>query len=282
VTTVFGYALGRFRGQVLGWGLALFVLALLSLARYNIMRENREAIQQILQGSAGRFVALFGDPGRLMTPGGFLSLAFFSYMPLILGVFAVLAGSGLVAADEENGTLDLVLAHPVSRTALFLGRLSAFAVAALAILALCWLGFVVAMSWTTLDVGPGAMALPFLSLLAVVFFFAGLALLLSMTLPSRRLAAMAAGLVLVVSFFLTTLARLDEGLEPVARLSPLNYYQGGEAVEGLNAGWVAGLVVAAGLFCALAWWRFERRDIRVVGEGGWRWPRRWLRRSTSA
>src|SRR5437763_16493604 len=117
----------------------------MSVARYGLMLENQEASKKSLQGSTGQLLAAFGDAGKLTSPEGFLSLAFFSYMPLILGVFAVLAGSGLLAADEENGTLDLVLAHPVSRTSLFLGRLLAFLTAMVAILVLSWLGFVVAM-----------------------------------------------------------------------------------------------------------------------------------------
>jgi ABC-2 type transport system permease protein len=272
VLTIFGYALARFRGQMLCWGLVLFLLGLFAVVRYDIMRQNQEEFKQILMGAARPIVALFADPERLESPGGFLSLVFFSSMPLILGVFAVLAGSGLLAADEENGTLDLVLAHPVSRTDLFLGRLLAFAAAAVVILALSWFGFLVAMNWSSLAVGRGALLLPFLSLLALVYFFAGLALLLSMVLPSRRAAAMTAGLVLVASFFLNTLARLDSSLEPVTWVSPVSYYQGGEAVEGLNGSWLLVLLGAAGLFTALAWWCFERRDIRVAGEGGWRWP----------
>src|SRR5262249_2396035 len=139
-----------------------------------------------------------------------------------------------------------------------------------------WLGFVVAMRWSSFAVSAGAMALPFLSLLAVLLFFGSLALLLSMLVPSRRLAAMTAGVVLLVSYFLTTLARLDKGLESVARLSPVPYYQSGDAIRGLNVSWFLGLLAAAGAFAALAWWRFERRDVRVVGEGVWRWPR-WRR-----
>ena len=54
----------------------------------------------------------------------------------------------------------------------------------------------------------------------------------------------------------------------------------GDAIDGLNGSWFAGLLAAAGLFAGLAWWCFERRDIRVVGEGGWRWPLR--RGKTSA
>jgi ABC-2 type transport system permease protein len=277
--TIFRYTLTRFSGQILGWGLALFLLGWLSVARYDIMRENQESIKEILKSSAGQVIRMFGDPSKLMRPEGFLSLAFFSFMPLILGVFAVLGGSGLLAAAEENGTLDLILAHPVSRTALFLGRLLAFGAATLAILALSWLGFVVAMNWSSLAVSWGAMALPFLSLLAVLLFFGTLALLLSMVLPSRRLAAMTAGMVLVVSYFLTTLARLDTSLETVARLSPLFYYQGGEAILNFDGLWFGGLLAVAGLFTVLAWWSFEQRDIRVVGEGVWRWP--WQRQSTA-
>ena len=182
----------------------------------------------------------------------------------------MLAGSGLIVADEENGTLDLLLAHPVSRTALFLGRLLAFGAATSAILVLSWLGFLVAMPWSTLDVGWWSMARPYVSLAAVVSFFGGLALLLSMVLPCAPDGRLAAGAVLLASYFLTTLARLDTGLEPVARFSPISYYQGGEAIEGLNALWLAGLSTLAGLFTTLAWWCFERRDIRVLGEAGWR------------
>ena len=276
--TIFLDTLVHFRGQVLGWGLATFLMGVLTVIRYNIFQDNQEPIRQLLAGEVGDLIRMFGDVTRLSTPAGFLSLALFSFLPLVLGAFAVLAGSGLVVADEESGTLDLVLAHPVSRTALYLGRLLAFVVATLAILALSWLGFLVAMAWSTLDVGWWALARPYVSLAAVLFFYGGLSLLLSLVLPARRTAAMAAGVILLASYFLTTLARLDKGMEPVARFSPISYYQSGDAIEGLNGRWLAGLLAAALIMTALAWWCFERRDIRVAGEGGWRVPRRHRRR----
>ena len=199
--TIFRAALARLRGQILGWGVVMFLLSLITAVRYDIVRENQAAVEQLLQGSIGNYVKMFGDVAKLTTPEGFLSMALFSFLPLLLGVFAVLAGSGLLAADEEDGTLDLILAYPVSRTALFLGRLLALVTATLAILALSWLGFVVAMRWTTLSLGWGAMMLPYLSLWALVLFFGGLALLLSMVLPSRRLAAMTTGMLLIAQLF---------------------------------------------------------------------------------
>ena len=108
-----------------------------------------------------------------------------------------------------------------------------------------------------------------MSLLGVLLLFAMLALLLSMLLPSRRVAAMTAGTLLVFSYFVTSLAKLNSSLKPVARLMPLRYYQSADAIEGLNYAWLSGLLGVALLFTVLAWWRFERRDIRVAGEGSW-------------
>jgi len=272
MTTIFRYTLGRFRGQILGWGIAILLLGLMMMWFYPSIAEQQETFEQLLEIYPPELSAFFGDLSAMVTPEGFLSIEYFSYMPLVLGIFAVLMGSGLLASDEENGTLDLVLAHPVSRTALFFGRLLAFVVATLAILAISWLGLVLGTVAISIDLGWSQMALPFLSLLAMLLLFGALALLLSMLLPSRRLAAMTAGLVLVAGFFITGLAHIIEDLETVAKFSPLNYYQSGEAMNGLNQEWFWGLVAFAVLFALLAWWRFLRRDIRVGGEGGWRLP----------
>ena len=270
--TVFRYTLRRFRGQILGWGIALALMAVLLVSMYDSFAGEQEQFAELLELYPSEITAFIGDLTSMATPEGWVSIEFFSYMPLILGIFGVLMGSGLLVSNEESGTLDLIMAHPVSRTALFMGRLLAFVTATVAILVITWLGFIVSMTWSSIDIGWGRMWLPLLSLLAELLLFGTISLFLSMLLPSRRLAATTAGLLLVASFFITGLAKINEDLEPVAKLSPLNYYQTQEAFQGLNGTWLAGLLAAMVLFAALAWWRFQRRDIRVGGEGGWRLP----------
>jgi ABC-2 type transport system permease protein len=275
--TVFRYALARSRGQIIGWGMAVFLLGLLLVPFYDTLVDQQDQLLDLLSAYPPELMAFFGDMQTAFTPAGYLNLEMFSYMPLILGVFALLAGSGLVVSDEENGTLDLLLAHPVSRSAMFAGRLLAFVVATLCILAIGWLGLVIPMgSSQYLDLSLLEAALPFLSLFSVLMLFGSLGMVLSVSLPSRRLAAMLSGFVLAASFFITSLARVIADLETAADFSPLSYYQGGEAIDGLNAGWLVGLLAISAVFMALAWWRFQRRDIRVAGEGGWRLP--WRRR----
>jgi ABC-2 type transport system permease protein len=275
--TVFGYALRRYRGQVLGWGFALALMGLLIVSLWDsIAGTMQEQMAELLAAYPPELMAFFGvTDGSLamLTPEGFLSIELFSFlMPLILGIFAVLMGSGLLASDEEKGTLDLIMAHPVSRTSLFMGRLLALVTATVGILVIVWLGIGVAMQWSTMSIGLAKLWLPLLSLLAVLLLFGALALLLSMVLPSRRMAASVAGLLLVASYFITSLARINKDLEALARFSPLNYHQSEEAFTEFNVQWFAGLLVVAVVFAILAWWRFQRRDIRVGGEAGWKLP----------
>jgi len=280
--TIFRYTLRRFRGQILGWGIAFALLGVLLVSMYDTIAAQQEQLEDLLKFYPQEFTAFFGDFSAFGTAEGFLGVELLSYMPLILGIFAVLTGSGLLVSDEENGQLDLIMAHPVSRMALFLGRLLAFVVATVAILAITWLGIVVPMNWSSMDIGWGTIWLPLLSALAELLLFGSLSLFLSMVLPSRRLAATTAGLLLVASFFITGLAKINQDLEPVAKLSPLNYYQAQDAFQGLNGAWLVGLLATAVVFTALAWWRFQRRDIRVGGEGGWRLPSLRLRRRAGA
>jgi ABC-2 type transport system permease protein len=272
--TEFRYAMNRLRGQILGWGLTLAALGLFLIPFYDVFREQQEGMLKLLESYPKGLMAFFGDMGDFFSPAGYLD-TYFSYLPVIVGIFAVLAGSGLTAGDEESGRLDLVLAHPVGRSGLFFGRLAAFVAAAVGIMAIGWFGFSVTLGSTSLDVTWGQMALPFLSLLVQVLAYGALALLLSMLLPSRRLAASAAGLVMVASYFLSSLSRINEDLHVVAQLLPHDYYQGGKAIAGLNWTWLLGLLAVSAALALLAWVLFLRRDIRVSGEGGWRLPT-WL------
>ncbi len=282
--TIFRHAMTRTKGQILGWGLSLGLLGMWMTSFYDTIAAQREQFEQLLSVYPKEVWAFFGGATDFLSPEGFIGIELYSYMPLVLGIFAVLAGSGLLAADEEKGLLDLLGAHPISRAELFFGRILSFVVTTVAILALVWLGLMIGMQWSTyMNIGWGRMWLPNLSLLAFLLLFGALSLFLSMVLPSRRLAASAGGLLLVASFFINGMAELNADVGKIAKYLPMKYYQGGMALKGLNLEWFAGLMIAAAVFTLLAWWRFERRDIRVGGEAGWNMPNlRFWRRARTA
>jgi ABC-2 type transport system permease protein len=191
-------------------------------------------------------------------------------MTLIIGILAISAGAGLLVSDEEKGILDLVLAHPVSRTALYCGRLLGLVVALVVILIVSWLTWLIPSGSTGPKLTWIEFLRPFLPLFAVLLLFGTLALLLSMLLPAGRIAGMISGALLVADFLLLGLANTNQDLKQIVKFTPLYYYQGGDAVTGLNWGWLGGLLAVSVLFALLAWLLFRRRDIRVGGERSWR------------
>ncbi len=281
--TMLRYTLSSLRGQILGWGLGVAALGLLLVPFYDVFMGQQADFMQMVESYPPEFLAFFGgDAASLATPEGYLGMYGFSMLPLIVGIFAVIAGSGLLASDEESGRLDLIVAHPVSRAGLFWGRTLAFVAASIAILILGWLGFSVLLGGSSLGINVGQMALPFLPLLAQTLIFGALALLLSLLLPARRLAAAGAGIVLVTSYLLSSLAGLNESLASAARFLPYDYFQGSDALQGLDWAPFLGLLGLSAALALLAWWRFQRRDIRVAGEGGWRLPSLRPRRTRAA
>lgn len=267
--TVFFYSLKRSWVLILGWGIGLAVVGGYLVSFYDTMVAQAGIMDQLMKSLPEDVYAFFGGITDITKPDGYLTLEFFSYMPIIFGILAALQGSGMLAADEEDGSLDLLLAHPLTRAQVFLARFLALNVVLLAIILLIWLGFVIALTQTNLDATPVQLFLPFASLWTFSMLFASLGLFLSMILPSRGAAGMTAGLILIASYFLTSLVNIDDRLASIERFSPLLYYQSGYAINGLKLNWFLGLTAIWVVLTGVAWLRFSARDIRLGGEGGW-------------
>ncbi len=269
--TEFKHTLRRLRGQMIGWSIGLALYGLMMVSIFDSI-ASIEGFEEMIAQYPQDLMAFFGDMMAITTPQGYIDIYYFNYMAIIVGIFAVGVGASLLAGDEEKGILDLVLAYPVSRTALFWGRLLGFVAATIVILLVGWLSWVLPAAGTGMDLTWIEFLRPFLPLFAQLFLFGTLALLLSLVLPSARIAGMLAGGLLVANYLLIGLANINEDLKAFVEFTPLHYYQGGKAISGLNWGWLVGLLAVALGFSLLAWWRFQRRDIRVGGERGWKLP----------
>lgn len=266
------YSLKRMLGGMLGWGLSLGILGAAIIAIYDPIMDPSQVDDwiKLMDTLPKEIMVFFGGIEDFSTPVGWLTLEFFSFMPVVLGMYALIAGSGMVTADEESGKLDLTLAHPISRTALFFSRVLGCCISLAVILFMGWLGLVLMTGTSQLfNLSASELLQPFFALGAVMLAVWGLAVFLAQVLPAKRLAAMLTGFYLVASYFITSLANLSDSLDAIKSLSLLNYYQSGDAINSLEVGNVAGLVLITILLVAAAWLLFLRRDIRVAGEGSW-------------
>ncbi len=276
--TVIRYSLRSSRGAIIGWGIGLAVLGIMMGSLFDMMAVSSDLMIAYMESLPPEFTEIFNF-GGMNTPIGWLDVEYFSFVPLIIGLFASGVGASLLARDEERGTLDLILAHPVSRTTLFWGRFLATTLVTIILLLISWASLLLTMTWSENFTIPALdLLLPFTSLFAILMFFMTLALLFSMLLPARSMASMLTAMLVVASFFITLLSGVVDELERAADFSPLTYLETATAIEdGLNLTWF-GVFIAIDLILALiSWQMFQRRDVRVGGEGSWRFLKRDLR-----
>ncbi len=102
----------------------LFMLA--TGAPYGVEFGTMALRQQFIAGMTALPIALrglLGEPINIETLGGFLSWRVGNSLPVILGLWSVLALSGTLAGEAAKGSLDLLVSTPQSRRSIALQKL---------------------------------------------------------------------------------------------------------------------------------------------------------------
>lgn len=274
IITIASYSLKRSFSIILGWGIPLMLLGIITIPFYDLVAENEKQLRPVLDTLKPLLKSFVGgdEAAQVFTPEGFIALRYFAFLPVVMGIFGSVYGSGLLAADEERGILDFLMAHPISRSQIFWGRLLSFLLSLILIIGFGWLGlWLGVLKAESMNFSPVKLWLPYLSVFAVTWLFACLSFALSMVMPSRSAAAMFSGIIVLAGYIITNLSKAIKGLESWALFSPITYFQS-NAMMGLKLNPLTVLFVASVIFVAFAWKAFVNRDIRVAGDGGWKIP----------
>ena len=112
------------RRGFLWWSLGLIGFVALIVSVYPTVHSNPSLnkLAQDYPEALQAFIA-FGGAVDYSSAAGYLGIELFSLMvPLLLLVAAIGTGAGTIAGEEERGTLELLLANPVSRTKVVLEK----------------------------------------------------------------------------------------------------------------------------------------------------------------
>lgn len=215
----------------------------------------------------------------MATMEGFISSVVVQIMPLILGFYVITLATNTLGGEEENGTLELVVAMPLKRwqivTMKTLALLTFIFLILLVFSAGCALVLnLVIASNPDMVINITEMQL-FIALLAsyplMVALF-GISLFLSAFMPTRRSAV-----AVMIAFYLGSYVANSAGgmvtsLEWLETLSLFNYLNTSASVftDGPSSSDVLILLAIGVLFFGLALWSFEGRNITV---GQWIWQR---------
>jgi ABC-2 type transport system permease protein len=249
--------------SLLVWSLAIAALVLLIIAFYPAVRDN-PSLNDIYANLNPSMQALLGG-SDLTSPIGYLNTQLFAFvLPVALLVFGLGRGAALIAGEEEERTLDLLLAQPVGRGSAYLQK-SLSLVVGIALLTLAtWLPLVALDSAVRLN-------LP-VTHLAAASIQTGL-MCLGMSLAAQAIAAWtgrrATGLAVVAGYAVVSYVvyGLSNTVAWLERLRPLTLWRWSQFNDPLSNGLGAREVIVLLAVCVasilLGAVLFRRRDLRA-------------------
>lgn len=260
--SIFFNAIWQRKISILATASGMFVFALLFASLHETFADT---IVGFADTFAPEFSAVLGDISAAAKPEGFLNLELYSlFLPFAVAITGVVFAAKAIGKEEESGTLELLLASPISRSKIFIQKLGAIKLALFIVAFSSWLGVVAGKAWFVFDANLTNVALASLTvfLLGLVYAMAALAGQ-AVTGKSKIGMGVGAGL-LVLTYFANVLSELVDNLEWLKYLSPFHYMDVSAVLDGSGEliNFVI-LLIAAVILYVIAHIGFLKRDTGV-------------------
>lgn len=258
--TVFAKGMRDLRRGLLGWGIGFAVLVMLMSALWPSIRDMPD-LDEFLANYPEAMRSLF-DIESIATGAGYLNAELFTIIvPAMFLIFCISRGARLLAGDEETGRLEVVLATPIPRWHILLGKTAALTVSAAILAGVLFFATSLTSAIFDMDVTPGNLASACAIMLMLSLAYGLLAMAVGATTGKRGLALGVAGVLAVGGYVLYVAGKLVDAIEPWSVVSPFTQALddgplGGRVTLGLV--WV--FLCTVGLL-AVSVALFERRDL---------------------
>lgn len=261
---VFSKSLRDLRRSFLWWTLGLAGYVALIASVYPTIRDNRD-LDRLVESypeALKAFIA-FGGQFDITSAAGYLGSELFSFMmPALFLVASVGHGAGTLGGEEERGTLDLLLATPLSRRRIALEKLAAMCVELAGLGVVLWLALWLGASAFTMEISGAHLASATAVLVVLAIAYGAIAFMLAAATGRKALAIGLTVAVAVGAYLVNSLAPLVDALEPFQKATPFYHYVAGDPLHrGLDPWHTLFLVAVALVAAAVGVILFDRRDL---------------------
>lgn len=251
------------RRSLPGWAAAIAAVGCLYAAFWPTVNtpEMRNALAAYPQDVLAAF-----NYDDMTSPQGYLGGSVYGLLvPLLVAVFMISWGARAIAGDEDAGTLDLILAHPVSRTRLALERFAGLAAGMLAVAAVLFLAMLALRGPAQFgSIAAADLAAMNLHLALFGVLFGALSFAVGAATGSKAAALGAGAGTAVLGYLANSVFPQLDALSWTRDLSPFHWYAGGSPlVNGVQWGGVTTLALVAVALVAAGTAAFTRRDVAV-------------------
>jgi ABC-2 type transport system permease protein len=262
--SVIKWTLWQRRWSTFWWILGVFGFIFLNIVFYPTFKDQAAELQKSFENLPEAALQLFGGSADFFSPVGFLnSQIFFLMLPMLLSILAIGLGTSLIGREEQDGTIETLLARPISRSRLLLGKAKAGSMVVL-IVALASLLTTVGLSRAVglTEVSPLEMTAATFACLMLALSFGAIALLLTTIGRARGASLGIAAFIALGGYLISSLANTVSWLKTPSLFFPFHYYRSEEILRG-TFHWSDILVFVAIIAAcgAISWFSFRRRDI---------------------
>ena len=248
--------------SIIYYSIGTIALGLYVTLFYPTIRDST-GLTDFLEQLPEAMLAFIGDADTYTTPEGFLNAEVFGFMgPMIFGVFAIIAGAGTIAGEEESHSLDQLLANPVSRKQVLLQKAGALLTGLFALSIALWLGIIGGSKIAGFGLSLIGTTQAIFSLYILGITLGLIALAIGASTGKKSLAGGFAASAAIIGFLLDTFLSVVDALDPLRFISVFYYFNGNDVIiNGINPVHCITMVCTAAIALVIAIWQFEKRDL---------------------
>ncbi len=245
------------------WSLGILFLIFINMIFYPSFKDDAEQLQQSFENLPDSAVQFIGGSTDFFSAIGFLnSQIFFITLPLLLGILAISLGSSLLAKEEQDKTIEALLARPISRSQFLAAKIATGILILLGVTLVGLATTILSAELVDLEVPTMKIVLVTLVCFLLALSFFAVAFIFTAIGRTRGGSIGIATTIALGGYIISSLAGTVEWLKVPSKIFPFDYYHSEAILRGTynwNNLWFF-VAVIAGL-TILSWYAFRKRDL---------------------
>lgn len=247
------------------WAVIIAFLIMMAVAKFSAFASDPDTLKMLDAMPQGLLDALSMRAFNLTTLSGFYGVMFI-YFALMGAIAAAMWGSDIISKEERDKTVEFSLVLPVSRNRVVTAKALAALVNCILLVLITWgVSLAAVQSYNPDQAFFKFLALEMQAMFAIELIFLAIGLLLGCAMKQYKRSASVAVAIILVAYFLSIAAVMNEKLDFLKYITPFKYYDAGELFRsgGLDSTY---LIISAGIIVvciAGAYWAYNKRDLYI-------------------
>ncbi len=247
------------RWMLLGWFAGMAALVAFTMAFYPSLSKS---FSETINNVPDSLKAFIGNSENYTTVSGYADLQVFFQFSYIVLIAGVILFTGELAGEENDGTLQTLLAQPISRGKIYIHKLIGSMVVLFGICFSLAFGILITLPLIHGSMSISRLILSVLDEFLIVLLFSSIGYTLGAATGKRAISGAITGALAFTSLLITSLAESVKSLKPIDKFSPFHYFdKPGILLHGPRWSDMILLTVNSLVILVIGFFLFKKRDI---------------------